>query len=106
MSPNETTEAYLLAGLGAAKGLFNVYVIPAVKEVRPSTLAWGALAIGVIGYDLLSPKGETLSEGFDTFIENHPALAWGATALIATHLLNVIPESIDPIHRLACYGED
>lgn len=89
-----------LAAVGIGKGLLEVYVKPLVEERRPSTLAWAGLVAGVVCYDLLAPEGETLSEGFDTFIENHPALAWGATVLTAAHLTNIIPQKYDPIHRL------
>lgn len=93
-----------LAAVGICKGIFEVYVEPVIQETRPSTKAWAALVGGVILYDALCPRGETLSEGYDSFIDRHPAVAWAATALTAAHLLNIIPETIDPIHRLANHG--
>ena len=89
-----------LAAIGLAKGLMEVYVAPTLQELRPSTKAWLGLVGGVVCYDLLAPEGETLSEGFDTFIENHKALAIGAVAVVSAHLINAIPPKYDPIHKL------
>ena len=89
-----------LATLGIAKGIMEVYVAPTLQDLRPSTKAWAGLVAGVVCYDLLAPEGETLSEGFDTFLEEHPAVAWGATVLTVAHLLNIIPQRYDPIHRV------
>lgn len=89
-----------LAAVGIGKGILEVYVKPFVEERRPSTLAWAGLVGGVICYDLLAPEGETLSEGFDTFIENHKVLALGAVAITAGHLANLIPQRFDPIHQI------
>ena len=68
--------------------------------MRPASKAWAALGIGVAAYDVLSPKGETLSEGIDSALESrYRALVIGSVALTACHLLNVLPEKIDPFHH-------
>lgn len=71
-----------------------------MKELSPSAKAWIGLGVYVAGYDVLAPKGETLSEGVDRALEKRftRALAIGGTALVASHLLNLIPEKVDPIH--------
>lgn len=72
-----------------------------MERPKTSTLAWGALIGGVAVYDLLCPKGETLSEGADRGLEgkykNLVRLGIGVTAL---HLVNVLPDSLDPLHQL------
>lgn len=70
--------------------------------MRPSTKAWGVLVAGVAAYDVLSPSGETLSEGIDRALERHPvsrALTLAAIGVTALHLANVLPEEVDPFHR-------
>jgi hypothetical protein len=70
-------------------------------ELRPSTVAWGVLGASVLAYDVLCPQGETLSEGVDRALEHNKFkyVAMGAVAVTAAHLLNYIPESIDPFTR-------
>lgn len=88
-----------LAAVGLAKGVAEVYVKPFIKE-NPSRAAWLALAGGVACYDLLAPSGHTLSEACDRALEKHPVMTLGAIALTAGHLANIIPEQLDPIHRI------
>lgn len=68
--------------------------------MRPSERAWAALAIAVVGYEVVAPKGELLSHAFDRFLERRPLLTWGATLIIAAHLLNVLPNRVDPIRPI------
>jgi len=51
--------------------------------------------------EALAPEGETLSEAVDTWIERHPGRAvwYILVAAVGGHLLNLIPEPIDPLHR-------
>ena len=63
--------------------------------------AWFALAVLVVGYELLAAPGELLSEAVDRFIERHPVLARTAILLVAAHLCNALPDRVDPIHLLA-----
>ena len=97
MVERETAEAYALAGLGAIQGAYRYYVKPELTAKR------GWMAVGaVVGlHELACGRGETLSEGVDKALEKYPVpvkLAIGVTAL---HLLNLLPESIDPIHQAA-----
>lgn len=70
--------------------------------MRTSEKAWIGLAAGIFAYDVLCPEGETLSEGVDRALE-HPKgriAAIGAIAITSAHLLNILPEKIDPLHNL------
>lgn len=73
-----------------------------MERPKPSTVAWGVLGLGVLGYDVLSPPGETLSEGVDRALEHERGrwIALGGIAVTAAHLANLIPERVDPFHHL------
>ena len=70
------------------------------REIAASTKAWLALGAGVVAYDVLCPKGQTLSEGVDRLMERKMgrAIALGSIAIVASHLGNLIPEKFDPFH--------
>lgn len=79
-----------------------------MERPRPSTIAWGVLAAGVAAYDLACPKGETLSEGVDGFMESRVG-RFATLATIGTfalHLANLIPEGYDPIHAVFAWKEN
>lgn len=65
-------------------------------------VAWGTLIASIVAYEWKCPPNHLLSEVVDRGLENPvgkyaiPAII-GATAL---HLINVLPPSIDPIHKL------
>lgn len=40
--------------------------------MTPSVRAWLVLAAGIIGYDLAAPRGHTLSEQVDRWLEKYP----------------------------------
>lgn len=69
--------------------------------MRYGTKAWIGLGIYLTIVETLAPKGETLSEAVDTWIEKHPgkAIWYTGVFLVAGHLLNLLPPRIDPIHR-------
>lgn len=69
-------------------------------EHLPSKLAIAGLIGGVALYDIKCPKGETISEGVDRLIERHKLLTLGTIAVTAAHLANILPERVDPFHRL------
>lgn len=71
-----------------------------MERPKPSSIAWGAIAAGVTAYDMLCPKGDTLSEAADRGLERHPIATRLAIGTVALHLLNAIPERLDPIHYL------
>lgn len=104
MSRGETIQTYGLAAAGMAIGLpkaaYEVYVQePGAHhdQERSAKLGWGLLALGVFAWDMLAQK--TLSEEVDDALEKNRALTVGAVAVVATHLLNVLPERVDPIHQ-------
>lgn len=69
--------------------------------MRASTKAWCALGGAVIAYDVLAPPGETLSEGFDSWLDGPGRTATAvATVLIAMHLLNLLEPQHDPVSWL------
>ena len=64
--------------------------------------AWGVLGLGVLAYELLCPEGELLSEGVDRALEHSKwarLATLGGIAITATHLMNLLPESVDPYHQ-------
>jgi len=69
--------------------------------MRPSEKAWIGLGAAVAAYDIFSPKGETLSEGMDGMIERRPKLTYLAVGAVALHLLNILPNQIDPLHQVS-----
>ncbi len=44
--------------------------------MTPSVRAWLVLAAGIIGYDLAAPRGHTLSEQVDRWLEKYPLDRW------------------------------
>ena len=63
--------------------------------------AWIALAVLIVGYEILAAPGELLSEAVDRFIARHPVLTRAAIITVALHLANALPDRVDPIHLLA-----
>ena len=63
--------------------------------------AWIALAIVVVGYEILAAPGELLSEAVDRFLARHPLATRAAIITVALHLANALPDRVDPIHLLA-----
>lgn len=68
--------------------------------MKPSDRAWCVLAAGVIIYDFLSSDGQTLSEGVDRYLQARPHGTRLAIAILAVHLLNMVPDRYDPLHWL------
>lgn len=69
---------------------------------------WAALALGVIALDVALPQ--TLSSFADKMLE-HPnkavkAVPWAIGGVVAGHVLNLIPQAIDPIQVGADYVFD
>lgn len=73
-----------------------------MNKLRPSTKAWIGLGAYVAAYDILAPKGETLSEGVDRMLEHDKCkyVAIGGVALTAAHLINLLPPKYDPFHKV------
>jgi hypothetical protein len=69
-------------------------------RLAPSDLAWIALGVGVVGYDVLAGPGETMSEGADRYMLRHPWLVRGVAFALAAHVCNVVPDRLDAVHQL------
>jgi hypothetical protein len=68
---------------------------------HPSNKAWLTLGVAVAAYDYFAPEGETMSEAVDRAILKHPLITITTVGLVALHLLNVLPPTVDPIHQIA-----
>ena len=66
---------------------------------HPATVGWLGLIAYVGAWDAFS--NETLSEGVDRAITSHKLATFGAVAITGAHLLNLLPEQLDPIHHMA-----
>uniref|UniRef100_A0AAU8GNV2 Uncharacterized protein n=1 Tax=Mycobacterium phage Pharb TaxID=3136626 RepID=A0AAU8GNV2_9VIRU len=69
--------------------------------MRAADTAWLALGAGVIAYEVKAPRGELLSEGVDRYLSRRPWTTRVVVAGLALHLLNLLPEGLDPPNRLA-----
>lgn len=98
----ENAETYGLAAAGFAQGVTKEMLTSnSERKISAATIAWGGLAAGVIAYDALCPDGQTLSEGVDQALKRKRLLTIGAVITTSAHLLNAIPEQIDPFHQFA-----
>lgn len=61
---------------------------------------WLTLAGTVTLLEVIAPDGQLLSEGVDRGLERHPVLVRAAILITAAHLLNWLPERLDPFARL------
>lgn len=68
--------------------------------MRPADRAWIALATGVLAYDVLAPPTQTLSEGADRYMLNHPWLTRWVAFSLAAHVCNLAEPEWDVIHLL------
>ncbi|WP_218001213.1 DUF7427 family protein [Nocardia thailandica] len=69
------------------------------SQIRAGHL-WLTLAGVVTALEIIAPEGELLSEGVDRGLERHPLLVRAAILITAAHLLNLLPERVDPYARL------
>lgn len=92
---NETTEAWILGGIGAVKGVY--------AEIGTKERAVMALGAFVLAHDVLCRDGETISEWFDESLEKHPLATAVAGAVVVGHVFNIVPERFDLIHKVATW---
>ena len=81
-----------LAAYGAATGY--------IKHAPSAEKAWMCLIGAVSLYDITCPKGETLSEGVDRALDKHRIITTTAIGITALHLLNVLPDKLDPFKQV------
>lgn len=63
--------------------------------------AWIFLGSMILAYETFCPPGELLSEGVDRALLRSPRATRLAVTITALHLLNLIPERVDPYHQFA-----
>lgn len=67
--------------------------------MTPSVRAWLVLAAGIIGWDLVAPRGHTLSEQVDRWLVTHPRITWVVGGIVFGHCMNLIrPQALDPFY--------
>lgn len=62
--------------------------------------AWCALVGGFLAYDLCAREGQTLSEGFDSYIQARPRVSRAVVLVFVAHLINLVPDRYDPLSRI------
>lgn len=95
----ETHEAYLLAGAGLVKGIYEE-----AKALPAGDKAWIGIMGSVAIYEVLAPKGQLLSESTDRLIERYPKTTRATIGYTALHLMNWLPEKIDLFHQLSSWS--
>lgn len=73
-----------------------------MERSRAANWGWVGLIAGICVFDYFAP--ETLSEGVDRALEKHRLATTTAIGVTALHLLNLLPQAVDPIHRLAGFA--
>lgn len=68
---------------------------------REAALGWAALAGLIVAYEVVAPEGQLLSEEMDRALIRWPVASRVVVAIVALHLLNMIPDHVDPLHRVA-----
>lgn len=74
-----------------------------MERPRQSTIAIGLIGAGITAYELLCDDGETISDGIWDYMERSTPsriFALGAVGVTAAHLMQILPESIDPFKRV------
>ncbi|USC17052.1 hypothetical protein [Rhodococcus sp. 11-3] len=66
--------------------------------------AWAWLAGGVIAYEIMADEDQLLSNAVDRWLKSHPLATHVAVVVTAAHLLNLIPERLDPFHHISLLG--
>jgi len=69
--------------------------------VKPSDRAWLFLSGGVVAYEVLALDGELMSEAVDRYLEARPWVTRVVILTVAAHLLNLLPQRLDPLAQLA-----
>lgn len=72
--------------------------------MTPSVRAWLVLAAGIIGWDLIAPRGHTLSEQVDRWLISHPRITWMVGLILFSHLMNVVSPRVDVVHVIFSAG--
>lgn len=69
---------------------------------------WKVILGCVLAYEALCVEEELLSRGMDRLLEKHPVWPRIAVLVVAFHLVNWIPERVDPfavaVHKTRFFG--
>ncbi len=69
--------------------------------MRPAHKAICTLLAAIALYDAICIDGETISEGVDELLEQHPLLTEAVALVLYLHVANKIPDDrLDPLHWL------
>ena len=63
--------------------------------------AWAVLAAGIVGYEIACNENELLSVAVDRWLVSRPVVTRVVIAVVALHLLNVLPYYADPLGKRA-----
>ena len=66
--------------------------------MRRSDYAWMAIGTAVLAYEACTDYDDLLSCAVDRYLARHPQLTRAVVIVTAAHLLNWLPERIDPYH--------
>lgn len=64
-----------------------------------------ALVLLSLAHELVAQEDQLLSHAFDRWIEKHPWLVRAVTAVTVLHLLNLLPDQLDPFHSTGVLTE-
>lgn len=80
--------------------------LPLPERRKIGEAAWVVGLSAVAAFEVLTPPGHTLSEALDFHLESpvKRRLIEGALAITALHLVNRLPDPIDPYHQVARLG--
>ncbi|AGT12700.1 hypothetical protein J4T94_gp087 [Mycobacterium phage Krypton555] len=73
-----------------------------MPKLRPSDIAWLSMVAGILAYEWRAPAGELLSEGWDRYLQSHPVAARVFPLLLILHVINALPQRVDPFHWAFC----
>jgi hypothetical protein len=62
--------------------------------------AWYALVTLIAGYEFAAPEGQLLSHAVDRWLQRHPVCTYVAVVVTAAHLVNLIPDVVDPYRHV------
>ena len=61
---------------------------------------WKTLLAAVAVYEVVCAEDELLSHGFDRLMTRHPVWPRVVVLALALHLINWIPQRVDPVSKL------
>lgn len=61
---------------------------------------WQSILVAVAVYEAICAEEELLSRGMDRLLERHPVWPRVAVLAVALHLVNWLPQPVDPMYLL------